>query len=225
MKKFFVISLLAILLSACSSPESKETVSTKPKEEPKQAEQKEVKNDSNEPKKDENGQTVFTEAGQKGKIEGGTLELLKIKDVNEVVDILPLKITVTNLKLFKMTEMTDDYKTTLEAFNDNTPIGDEMVYLQIIYNVENTEEKNIEWNGLTNVVTDKGQQIDAISNDFIITDADTDSAFLGKVKKEFADGFVLKASDISKIKLIWGSSMDADSYEDITAKQQVEYSF
>ena len=224
MKKFLVLALVSIFLTACGNND-KGTVASKPKEEPKQAEQKEVKNESTEPKKDEKGQTVFTEAGQKGKVEGGTLELLKIKNVNEVVDIAPLKVTVTDLKLFKMTEMDADFKTTMESYNDDTPLGDELVYIQIQYTVENTEEKNIDWNGLTNIVTDKGQQVDAILNDFLITDADTDSKFLGKVKKDFADGYVIKDSDISKLKLIWGSSMDADTYQDITPNQQVEYSF
>ncbi|MFB3168494.1 hypothetical protein P5G62_015355 [Neobacillus sp. 179-C4.2 HS] len=225
MKKFLLLTALTLLLSACGNTESKETVSSKPKEEPKQAEQKEVKNESKEPNKDETGKTVFEEAGQKGKVEGGTLELLKIKNVNETINISPLTVTVAEIKLFKMTEMDDQFKTEMEMYNDNTPIGDEMSYLQIRYNVENAEERNIEWNGLTNIVTDKGQQIDAILSDFIYTDADTQSAFLGKVKKEFADGFLIKDSDISKVKLIWGASMDADSYQDITAEQQVEYSF
>jgi len=74
-------------------------------------------------------------------------------------------------------------------------------------------------------VTDKGQQIDAISNDFVYTEADGDSIFLGKVKKEFVDAFIVKDEDISKLKFIFGASMDGDSYEDITPEQQVEYTF
>ncbi|SLL37386.1 Uncharacterised protein [Mycobacteroides abscessus subsp. abscessus] len=222
MKKKLLASMLlssALLLVACGGEEA--STSDKPKEEPKAAEQKEV---SNEPEKDENGTLVFTEAGQKGKAEGGNVELLKIKDINESIDISPLKVTVKDIKLFKITDVVKEFAEELSYYTDAT-INDQFVYVQIQYDAENTEEKNIEWYGLTDVVTDKGQQIDAISNDFVYTDADGDSAFLGKVKKEFTDAFIVKDEDVAKLKMIFGSSMDADTYEDITAEQQVEYSF
>lgn len=221
MKKWLGVLLLAALLSACGN--SEETSSSEPKEEAKPAAQKEVSN--KEPETQENGKVVFTEAGQKGDTEMGTLELLKIKNVNETVSIAPITVTVKDIKLFKLTNMTEETKTEFEMYNDNQPIGDELLYVQVSYDGENTEEKNIGWYDLMNVVTDKGQQIDVMINDMIYTDADGSSEFLGKVKKEFTDGFIVKDADISTLKMIWGSSFDVDTYEDITAEQQVEYSF
>jgi hypothetical protein len=223
-KRLLVLIGMTLLLSACGSNDSNDSASSKPKEEPKKAEQKEVSNEPPKVEKDENGNQILEIVGQKAKSDSATAELLKILTVNQTVNIAPLAVTVNDIKIIKLTEMADDLKQGIELMDGN-PVGDEITYVQLRYNVENTEEKNIDWYGLTNLVTDKGQQIDAISKDFLIDDSDTDSKFLGKVKKEFTDGFVLKDGDISKIKLIFGSSMDADNYQDITPEQQVEYSF
>jgi hypothetical protein len=223
-KKLLVLIGITLLLSACGGNESNETPSSKPKDEPKKAEQKEVSNEPPKAEKDEDGNYVLEVAGQKATSEGATAELLKILKVNQIVNIAPLAVTVKDIKIIKLTEMTDDLKQGIELMDGNA-VGDEITYVQLKYHVENMEEKNIEWYGLTNLVTDKGEQIDGMMKDFLVDDSDTDSKFLGKVKKEFTDGFVLKDGDISKVKLIFGSSMDADSYQDITPEQQVEYSF
>ncbi|AZV42685.1 hypothetical protein BAOM_2076 [Peribacillus asahii] len=223
MKKFLLMGMTALLalgLAACGEENTQS--STEPKEDPKPAEQKEV---SNKPEKTENGDIVFTKAGQKGEVDGGTLELLKIKNVNETIDISPLKVTVKEIKLFKKTDMDEATKEAYKMYNDGKAIGDELIYVQVSYDAENLEEKNIGWNSLLNAVTDKGQQIDVDMNDMIYTDSDGSSEFLGKVTKEYTDGFVVKDADISKIKFVWGSTYDTDSYENITEEQQVEYSF
>ncbi len=215
-----MLSLFAVVLTACGSGDKQS--SAEPKEEPKQAEQKEV---SNEPVETGNGDIVLTKAGQKEKVEMGTLELLKIKSVNETIDISPIKVTVKDIKLFKLTNMTDEWKTSMKPYNDNKSIGDSLVYVQVTYDTENVEDKNIGWNSLLKAVTDKGQQVEVDMNDMIYTDAAADGVFLGKVKKEFTDGFMVKDADISSLKFIWGSSYDADSYQDITKEQQTEYKF
>lgn len=225
MKKslLFALLVLGLILSACGN-EAKNTTTHTEKEDSKPAEQKEVSNKPDEPTENEDGNIVFTEAGQKAKVDTGTLELLKIKNINETIDIAPIKVTMKDIKIFKMTDMTEDFKENLAYYNDNKNIGDELVYVQVAYDVENTEEKNVDWLALTDVVTDKGQQIDAITNDFLYTDSDGDSEFFGKVKKEFADAYILKESDVSKIKFIFSGTKDSDTFDNITPKQQVEYS-
>ncbi|MGM0903103.1 MAG: hypothetical protein ACQEXB_18640 [Bacillota bacterium] len=222
-----VIGLLTIALVACGSEESSSSSNddTKTKEEPKAAEQKEVSNDVPEPEKDESGNTILEVVGQKAESDNVTAELMKIKTVNETLEVAPLTVTIKDLKLIKLTNMSEEFKSNMElnAMLDSVP--DEITYVQISYATENKEEKNIEWYDLMNVVTDKGEQIDGQLKDFIVDDADMDSQFLGKVKKDFTDGFILKDGDINKVKLIFGYTMDADSYEDITPEQQVEYTF
>lgn len=230
MKRLFTlmaIGLLTIALVACGSEESSSSSEgdTKAKEEPKAAEQKEVSNDVPEPEKDESGNTILEVVGQKAESDEVTAELLKIKAVNETLEVAPLTVTIKDIKVIKLNNMSEDFKLNLElnAMLDSVP--DEVTYVQINYAAENKEEKNIEWYDLMNVVTDKGEQIDGQLKDFIVDDADMDSQFLGKVKKDFTDGFILKDGDINKVKLIFGYTMDADSYEDITPEQQVEYTF
>jgi hypothetical protein len=213
-----------LILSGCGGSDETTSVSEE-KEEPKSAEQKEVKNEIPKPEKDEAGNTILDVVGQKAESPEVTAELIKIKEVNETLDIAPLTVKVKNIKLLKLSNMTEDYKEGLKLAADTDTIGDEVTYLQIAYEAENKEEKNIEWYDLMNVVTDKGEQIDAQMKDFLTDDSELDSEFLGKVKKEYTDGLILKNGDINKVKLIFGSTTDSTSYEDITPEQQVEYSF
>jgi hypothetical protein len=220
--------LISALLMGCGS----ETASNETKEEPKSADQKEVSNkeekkdDIPEVKKDENGNSILETVGQKVKEDGVTAELLKIKAINETIDISPIKVTVEDIKLIKLTDLTDEeFRSGLEYMTEQKITEEGFTYFQVQYTAENTVDKNIEWYELMNVVTDKGEQIDAQMVDFISDADESDSVFYGKVKKEFTDGFYIKNADVSKIKLIFGESMDADSYDTITAQQQVEYSF
>ncbi|MFJ8245215.1 hypothetical protein [Peribacillus asahii] len=217
---------LSVILAGCGGNEESATGSedTTKEEAPKSAEQKEVSNEIPEPKQDETGNIILTVAGQKVEKDGYTVELLKIKDINEIVEIAPLTVTIKDIKLLKYSKMSDDFKEELKWASDADHIGDETTYLQINYDAENKEEKNIEWYDLMNVVTDKGEQIDGQLKDFI-SDVDSDSEFLGKVKKEYTDGFILKDGDINKVKLIFGYTQDSTSYDEITPEQQVEYTF
>jgi hypothetical protein len=222
---FGALSLaLGLSLAACGSDaqETSSSNSDTKTEETKPAEQKDVKN---EPKKDENGNYVLEEVGQKATTDGATAELLKIKKINETINIAPLKVTLKDIKLIKLTDISEEMKNALTLYDITVNDGQPLYYVQVQFEAENTEERNIEWYDLMNVVTDKGEQIDGQLKDFIADDSEMDSVFLGKVKKEYIDGFGVKDPEISKVKLIFGNTMDSDSYEDITGKQQVEYSF
>ncbi len=216
---------LSFALVGCNGTKPKEN-DVPTKKEPSQAEQKTVSNDekksSNEDLEQEEVSGTLTKVGQIAKEDHYTVELMKAKEVNEVIDIAPLKVVVQNLKILKVSDMTDEAKESFSMYTDEI-IEDSFTYIQVSYTAENTEEKNIDWFNLMNVVTDKGQQIDANVRDFVFNDADFNSAFLGKVKKEFVDGLILKDSDISKVKLIFGYTMNSDDFSRITPEQQVEY--
>lgn len=224
----FCINFIVLGLVACSS--SGETTSSEPKEEPKQSEQKEVSNDKKESevpdvKKDENGNYILDTVGQVVKEPNfATVELMKIKDINETIDIEPIKLTIEDIKLLKLSDMSEEAKLDLEIFTTES-LPEEVNYIQIKYSSENTEEKNIDWYGIDKVVLSNGQQLDAISNDFIVNDDDMDSIFYGKVKKEGFVGLIYKGNpeEITSAKIILSDSVDADSYDTITDQQQVEY--
>lgn len=230
MKKWAIVFLTLSVLTACGSEDNNppEETSTEQSEqgqaEEVSAEVNEDEEQAEEPAENNDGKTVLTEVGQEADVELGHLELLNIKSIDETFDIAPLKITMGDMKVFKLTDIPDDVKEGIEYYDEN-PVGDELVYLQVSYNVENVEEQDIEWFGLQTVVTDKGQQIDAVGKDFIITDADTQTTFYGKVKKEFTDAYVLKHEDVSKLKFIFSYTQEAETYDTITDEKQVEYTF
>jgi rare lipoprotein A (peptidoglycan hydrolase) len=227
LKKLFTllfVSMLVFVLAACGSDSS--SASDESKKEATASNQ-EAKGEKKEADSKETNDSNLTEVGQVYKADDGhKVELLKIKDVNETVDIAPLKVTVQDIKVLKMSDLTEAQKEEVSYYAPTgTDLSSGFSYIQVKYTTENTEDKNIEWYDLMNVVTDKGEQIDGQMNDIIMTDSDSDSEFIGKVNKEFVDGFIVKDGDINSVKLVFGNTMDADSYEDITGEQTVEYSF
>lgn len=219
-KVLFSGLLIGGILAGCSSNEQSSAPEEK-QEDPKPSNQK----SKNEPRRDENGNYVLEKVGQVVKDDQGTAELLKIRKVNETVDISPIKVTIKNIKLIKLTNMqhymAEDISTNLGRKIDPKK---GMTYVQVQYTAENTIDKNIGWYDILNVVTDKGEQIDAQPHDFIYDDADSNDEFIGKVKKDYTDGYVLKDGDINKVKLIFGYSEDRDNnYNELTGEQAVEY--
>lgn len=229
--KLIIFGIIAgLLLSGCSDSSTQNAKTpeedSKPAAQTPKSKEKE-ENDISEPTTDEDGNTILEEVGQVANSEAGSVELKKIKIVNETVDISPMKITVQDIKVLEMTDVDPEFAESLtwQADTDLNKVKDGFSYVQVRYQAENTTESNIEWYDLMNVITDQGEQIDAQMKDFLVDDADMDSEFIGKVKKDFVDGFILKTADVKSIKLIFGSTMNADSYEDITPEQTVEYLF
>ena len=220
-KVLFSGLLVAGLMAGCSSAEDV-SGSNQSKEEAKPAAQE---NKNKDIKKDEEGNFILEEVGQVVEADGHKAELMKIREVNETVDIKPLKVTVQDIKVIKMSDISEESLVDFSYMTgeEEAAIKDGFSYIQVKYTAENTVDQNIEWYDLMNIVTDKGQQIDAQMDDFIHADEDVSSEFIGKVKKEFTDGYMLKDADINKVKLIFGYTMNADNYEDITPEQTVEY--
>lgn len=227
MKKFYKLIGIGLLVVGVLAGCGEEATSNadEPKEEPKAADQKDKK--VSEPKKDEAGNTILEEPGQKAKSEAGTAELIKINKVNETVEVSPLKITIQDIKVIELSDVDSVFAEDLAFSIDGEAelLEKGFSYVQIQYNVENTQDQNIEWYDLVNVITDKGEQIDGMMKDFYIDDADLESEYIGKVKKEYTDSFVIKDKDINSVKLVFANTMNADTFEDITGEQTVEYKF
>lgn len=190
----------------------------------KPAKQKDVSNPP-EPQKDENGNYNLTVVGQKIKAYGGVVELKKIKEINENVDITPIKVTVKNIKVFNWKGADDQVRHDIASLSGVPAIPDDFNYIQVILETENTQDKNIDFPGLEKVVLNTGEQLDADANDFIIGNDDTDTVFNGKVKKEMVIGLYTKSKpeDIKSVKLIFYPTTDSSTYETIKGEQQVEY--
>jgi len=221
LKALGLIVLAGGILTACSE----EKASTEKKEEATPAEQKEV---SNKPKEDENGNVTLTEVGQSTKDDDGTkAELMKIKTVNQTVDISPVKLTVKDMKVIQLSNIGSDYNELLTQYTNGKKLPKKLNYIQIQYTAENTEEKNIGWNGIDKIVTNTGEQLDAANSDFIWEENGFDGTFYGKTKHEGIVGILTDSNpkDLQSLKFIISSSFDPDSYEDITIPQQTEFKF
>jgi hypothetical protein len=221
MKKVLIGILALGLLAGCSSNNAASSTSQKKKQDPpKQAEQKKVENT----KKDQDGNIILDTVGQVAKSDQATAELIKIKEVNQTLNVAPIKVTITNLKIIKLTNISDAMKKSIEALYDKPEITEPVYYIQLRYTAENTSDKNISWNGIHRIVTDKGEQLDPNLN-FLSTKFDHE--FFGKITQEDQFGLMLSPDkwDISNVKLIFNESNDDSTYETITPQQQVEYSF
>ncbi|OMF17007.1 hypothetical protein BK131_03245 [Paenibacillus amylolyticus] len=140
---------------------------------------------------------------------GGTLELKKIMEPKAVVMSGPLKITVESIKLFEVTDLPKDYHSSFSE-RSKTKVSSTMNYMQISYNMENTEDHDIEFFGLDKVVLNTGQQIER-TNSFLNSEFG-DSVFYGIVKQSDTLGLVYEgtADEIDSIRLIFGSVYDAE---------------
>ncbi|WP_059171924.1 hypothetical protein [Bacillus sp. FJAT-27445] len=219
-KKVMVAGILiGGLLSGCaSSGEVSGGKSEEPKKEATKADQKPLKKDSE-------GNYILEEVGQIAPNEDATGELLGIAKVNQVVDIAPLKVTVKDIKLIKLSDVSEDMAVSLSMYTggDYEDLQKGFSYIQVQYETENTSEGNVSWNDLETAVTDAGEQIDVSMEDFHFDDAESDSMFIGKVKKEFIDSFIVKNDQINKVKLVFGASSNSDTYDTFTDNQTVEY--
>lgn len=221
-----LILLVSGVLVGCSEDQT-----TVKEVDPSKAEQKEVSNkkeEVSEPVTDENGQVLLTEVGQKVKEEDGTsVELLKIKEINQSVDIAPVKVVVTNMKVIQLTDIHPDNTDYLLQFMNASELPEKLNYIQINYTAENTSDKNIGWNGISTIVTNTGEQLDAMGNDFIWEENGFDSTFYGKTKHEGTIGVFTTSNvdELKSLKFIISSSYDEDTYEDITSEQQAEFGF
>lgn len=218
-KVLFSGVMIGGLLAGCGSNESTGGTANKKQDPPKQAEQKKVEN----PKKDENGNYTLEKVGQVAKSDQATGELMKVKQINQVLNIAPIKVTIKDMKVIKLTHISDDMKNQIEYMNDKK-VTEPVYYLQIRYTAENTSDKNIAWNGIHKAITDKGEQLDPNMN---FLPSNFDHEFFGKVTQEDQFGLLLSSDkwDISKVKMIFNSSDDDTTYDTITPEQQVEYSF
>ncbi|MCU5588929.1 hypothetical protein OCB75_21635 [Bacillus cereus] len=95
MKKYLLLLVsvfFSLALVACGSEE---------KSAPTASDQKGIKESNSKT----NEKTLLTKVGKKQKYnaQGGVIELMKIKEINQTIDVAPIKMTVQNIKLHLLT--------------------------------------------------------------------------------------------------------------------------
>ncbi|MCR6784023.1 hypothetical protein [Bacillus thuringiensis] len=99
MKKYLLLLVsvfFSLALVACGSEEK-----TEEKSAPTASDQKGIKESNSKT----NEKTLLTKVGKKQKYnaQGGVIELMKIKEINQTIDVAPIKMTVQNIKLHLLT--------------------------------------------------------------------------------------------------------------------------
>lgn len=202
MRRYLFILLLIFSIGLVACGETEGTQGATNDDEP---ETEEVKNDEPEEKpeeKEDNG--LLTEVGQKSKANGMTAELISIKEVDETIDLDPIKLTIDDIKVLRISDIKDkDAKEYLEFYTDK----DEFDTIQIMYSIENTADENIEfYNPIEYLALNTGEQLDVAFNDYM-GDINNGGEFYGKVTKNTGISVIMhdsKAEDIESIKLIFG---------------------
>src|SRR5699024_10643433 len=106
-----------------------------------------------------------TEVGQviKDKELKATVELMKIIETNDTIDLDPIKITLEDIKIINMSDIRNsEFKSYLSQFTDK----EEFNYFQINYSMENTSDDDVELHSpIDYIVLDSGEQIDVMMED------------------------------------------------------------
>lgn len=219
MRKVLFLLMAALVLVACDSNEKENEVASVEQND------KEVDDANDEDSKDDLGtDEILLEVGQKTKDSqsGAIIELMKIKEINETIDLDPIELHIESIKVLKQTGTKDkSFKEYISQFTDK----EDFEYIQIRYTVENTVEENIELSyPIRYIVLDTGEQIDVAELDFAL-DSDNGGEFFGKVIKDTGIATIIKDSEsenINKIKLIFGTVYD-ENYDVRSEKVEIEY--
>lgn len=223
---FSSLSILTVtggILAGCSNS----TVNSQEKQPTTPAQQKEVTNNPPEPVKDDKGRVILETVGQKTQDSNASAELMKIKKVNQSISISPITLSIQDMKIIKLSHLSNDYERYLLQFTDGQKLPSDVNYLQITYTSENTSDKNVQFLGIDKLVLNTGEQIEVNSQDFIFEKQPDDGQYFGQVKKEGTIGVFIKGNpaDVKWVKFITGDTENPDSYDTITKEQQAQFDF
>ncbi|WP_299090310.1 hypothetical protein [uncultured Metabacillus sp.] len=107
----------------------------------------------------ENDKTL-SKVGQQITDDGiGTVTLDKIVNINKEYETAGLKIKMLDAKVMTITNIEQEYRYMIGI------TGDEFTYLQVRYDLENTSNESVIFNGLETAIPNNGKQIDIMSED------------------------------------------------------------
>lgn len=196
-----LVVLTAVSLSGCGSDNGKKVESKKAVE--KTTEKSTETDDS------KTGE-IIEENGMK------KVPVMTDKKLNMKGKTGPIKYSIDGIQVSKFTATTDEMAKTLEIDKDK-----EIALIALNVSAENTNDKTINFYlGQATITTDTKEQVepDAMLSENI------DGEFLGKVKHDGTNIYILKkskADDINKIKLFVDAPSD-ENFEDVGNKVELE---
>ncbi|NBJ71107.1 MULTISPECIES: DUF4352 domain-containing protein [Clostridia] len=213
MKKLFMFLMLILLsfaLVACGGEESKDNDKEAKADEANSTEEKEEKEDT-----EKDGEKSVSEGDVIENEMGKTTILNKKKDMDELVESGPMKLTITGIQNATL-EPGEEYK---QMFDNK----DKLTVITVGMKVENTSEDTISfYPDQATLTTNAGDQVEA---DMLMSD-DVGGDFFGPTKKEGKIIFKLDtpAEEIKDIKLIINGASD-ENLETLGDKIELPLSF
>lgn len=209
--KRLLFLLIFILLVGCSNDETQEQTQTDD-----ETEQEENENET------EEDSLILTNVGDTINDNGATLELLAIEEVNETIDLDPIKLTIDDIKIIRMSDFSgSDTEVYMEQFTEKETVD----YIQVMYSMENTVDENVDFiSPISHLVLDTGEQINVNHNDFMLHPDNLDT-FYGTVTKEAGISAIIDNSsvdDINTVKIITGFVMNEDG-EILSEEKEITY--
>lgn len=201
-KNVLAIGSIALLLTACGGKTNE--VKNEPAKE----------NKTNAAESVENNKKSDSSVGKVDKSEFGRLEVIKEKkNINDVVESGPIKLTVTDVQISKVNP-NPDYKS---MFNDK----DEVTSVVVAVEVENTSDETISfYPDQGTLVTNTKEQKEA---EMFLSD-EVGGDFIGQVVKKGNIVFILdsNANEISNLKFVFGNPSNAN-FEGVGEEITVTY--
>jgi hypothetical protein len=216
MKKLLLLFSVVVMLAGCQGDKETSAEPEKPITEgdtepaTKETEKKEPKK---EPEKQDDDK-LLTKVGEVENSQDGRVELMRITSVNKVYNIKPIKMTIKNVKVMDYS----DVPKRMQA-------PEKFTGLQILYTLENTSEKSIEFTlPIKKVILSNGLQLDVLDDGYIQGFTDT---FYGKVKLKLQGTAVILPDDVNYKNLKWieiitGETATEEDFEIISDAQRIK---
>ncbi|PKR79174.1 hypothetical protein CEY16_05350 [Halalkalibacillus sediminis] len=238
MKKFILFMGLAMLLVGCSGDDQASDTNKESADEAEEErvnheengdnsnqEESETENESeeeNEINQDRNEERygALQEIGETAEDRTGKRELINVKKIDEVIEHGPIEIDIVNAKVLEWTDLDQQSLNYLQPVlgTDQKTVH----YLQIMFNVKNTSDKDVYWYGMDTIVADE-QQIDAYTED-IIGDVLGPEVYAG-TEDNYVVGYILNDEVVDSLRVVFDSVTDLNSYETIEEKTEFKVEF
>ncbi|MEE3679101.1 hypothetical protein V2J31_15935 [Bacillus safensis] len=204
-----LIFICLIFLGACSN---KNTATT----------EESNKNKERETKQGEYVDGPLTKVGQKNKGENNEIyELKNIKVVDETTDLDPLSITIKDVKILSISNISDDL---LESYQQGLKLKlkNPVNYIQISFSAENKGKIDLLWPQISHVILNTKEQVNAKENQLLESG---EWELYSGAKKDITQGIPFESDpkEIKEITFVFDSSVGNGTT--VTPEKKVKVTF
>lgn len=204
-----LIFICLIFLGACSNKNTSTTEESN-------------KNKERETKQGEYVDGPLTKVGQKNKGEDNEIyELKNIKVVDETTDLDPLSITIKDVKILSISNISDDL---LESYQQGLKmkLKNPVNYIQISFSAENKGKIDLLWPQISHVILNTKEQVNAKENQLLESG---EWELYSGAKKDITQGIPFESDpkEIKEITFVFDSSVGNGTT--VTPEKKVKVTF